>query len=331
MGHVHVIAEAGTNHGGDVATGERLIDVAVEAGADSVKFQIINPDGLYLPRIWTDGRLVDNEVFDLRRASQLPDDGFRRLASHAAERGIPMSASVFDPHGLDLLDEFDPPYIKIASCDLNNGPLLKEAAGRGRTMVVSTGMSELPEIERAVQDVLSTGNSDLVLLHCVSIYPAPTELMNLSFLRTLQTEFGFPVGLSDHTEEPVAALAAVAMGAVWIEKHYTLDRSTPGFDHAYAVEPEALRDLVGQVRRLSEALTARDPKVSPAEAAVRARARRALYAARELAAGDVVEEDDVFVVRPEGPLEPAELGRVLGRPVSRRVQRFEPLTWDMFG
>jgi sialic acid synthase SpsE len=260
----------------------------------------------------------------------LRDEDYRTLAVLSQERGIPLSASVFDRRGLDLLCELDPPYIKIASCDLNHSALLKEAASRGKRILLSTGMSTLAEIERAVRDVHSTGCRDLVLLHCVSVYPCPVEQANLEFLDTLKSAFGLPVGFSDHTESSVAAVIAVSKGARWIEKHLTLDRRQPGFDHAYAMEPGALAAFIRDVRAAAEACRVRDPKVGADEARVRQRARRALYAARDLAAGETLSLEDVLVVRPEGPLSPNDLEGLTRRTLRRDVRRYEPLSRDDF-
>ena len=186
---IHLIGEAGTNHNGSHEMARQLVEVAVEAKADSIKFQIIYPEGLYLPKLYQDGVYQDNEVFSIRAANKLTDGEYRELAAYCAERGIPFTASVFDRHGLDLLDELDVPYIKTASCDLNNSPFLMEAAERGRRMIISTGMATLGEIDRAVSDIVSKGNDNIVLLHCVSIYPAPVERMNLGFIRTLHQAY----------------------------------------------------------------------------------------------------------------------------------------------
>lgn len=327
---VHIIAEAGTNHNGRTEVAERLIDVAAGAGADSVKFQIIFPDGLYLPKVYVEGRLTDNAVFQKRLAGMLPNGAFARLADHCRARGIRLSASVFDVRGIDLLCALDAPYLKIASCDLNNSRLLVQAAERGKRLVISTGMATLGEIERAVADVTAAGAEDIVLMHCVSEYPCPTERMNLGFIRTLSAAFGLPVGLSDHTESSLAAAAAVAMGVTWIEKHFTLDRSAEGFDHAYAMEPTGLEQYVRDVRAVSRACVPRPAKVGPGEAHVRTRARRSLYARRALDEGQMVTEADVLVVRPEGPLAPNDIDRVLGRVVRRPISQYEPLSLDMF-
>jgi sialic acid synthase SpsE len=328
---VHVIAEAGTNHNADVETGTRLIDAAADAGADSVKFQIIYPEGLYLTHLWQGDELVENEVVAIRRRGMLPDEGYARFARHAQARGIPISASVFDERSLALLESFDPPYVKIASCDLTNVPLLRQAAATGRKLVVSTGMASLAEIQTSVKALTDAGHRDVVLLHCVSVYPCPTSEMNLGFLTTLRSEFGLPVGLSDHTEEDIAAPMAVALGATWIEKHFTLDRSSEGFDHAYAMEPEALTRYVAAIRAAEGAMAPRSEKTSPAEAETARRARRGIYAARDLAAGCVLTEDDLLVVRPEGAFSPQAYDDLLGRRLATDLPRFKPLTPEALG
>lgn len=325
---VHVIAEAGTNHGGNLETARQLVDLAADAGAHSVKFQVIYPEGLYLPEFLVNGAYVANEVYAKRQAALLSDDDWKRVADHARSRNLPLSASVFDVRGLDLLDALDAPHIKIASCDLNNTPLLREAASRGRRLIVSTGMSTLPEIERAVQAVRQASQVELVLMHCVSIYPCPTAQTNLGFIDTLQRAFGLPVGLSDHTESSLAAAVAVAKGVRWIEKHCTLDRSAAGFDHAYAMEPAMLKAYIADIRSCESACRAPDEKVQPAEASVRQRARRALYAARDLPPGETLAPSDVLIVRPEGPLSPEDASRVVGAQTGRSFRRFEPITWE---
>ena len=325
---LHVIAEAGTNHNRSVQTGKELIDVARRAGADSVKFQMIWPEGLYLPAFYEDGRYRDSEVFAQRLAGALTPDEFRELAGYCRESGITFSSSVFDRTGIDLLDELDVAYIKIASCDLNHSRLIRAAAETGRRIVLSTGMSTLKEIEAAVRDVETTGNKNLVLMHCVSIYPAPLDRMNLCFLDALRRRFDCPVGLSDHTEGNLAAAIAVGKGAKWVEKHITLDRASPGFDHAYAMEPEAFENFVSDVRLSETACTLPLDKVTPDEAAVRTRARRALYAARDIAAGETIREADVLTVRPDGPLRPNDLPQVLGCVARRNIHRYEALRWD---
>ncbi|MDZ4169168.1 MAG: N-acetylneuraminate synthase family protein [Coriobacteriia bacterium] len=325
---VHIIAEAGTNHGGDLATAKRLVDTAAAAGADTVKFQIIYPEGLYLPSFYRNGHYEDNAVFIQRAAAMLSDDDYRELAEYGRSSGIPFTATVFDLRGIALVDELDVPYIKTASCDLNNSRLLVACAETGRRVVISTGMASLGEIERAVSDVLATGNTDVVLMHCVSVYPCALEDMNLGFLAALKQEFGLPVGLSDHTESNLAAAVAVGVGATCVEKHFTLDRAAPGFDHSYAMEPEGLKSYVCDVRSVDSACTPRAEKLLPAEEEVKLRARRSVYAARDIAQGETLAEADILVVRPEGPLAPNEAGAVVGRQPTSVIAKYQPITWE---
>ncbi len=325
----HIIAEACTNHNGNLAKARELVDIAAASGADSVKFQIINPEGLYLLKLRDEkGAWADNAVVAQRREAMLTDDEYRELAAYAKSKKLPLSGSVFDRKSLDLLCELDASYIKIASTDCNNYPLLAEVAERGRKIVLATGMASLGEVERAVQTITGKGNQDIVLLHCVSVYPCPLDLTNLGYMATLRAAFGLPVGFSDHTSGNVAAAMAVALGAEWFEKHYTWDRTAPGFDHANSLDPQQLNAYVADIRAASIAMQRPAAKVSEKEAGVRARARRALHAARDLKPGEVLSERDVLIVRPEGPLAPGDLGLVLGQTLRKPVTQFEPLSLE---
>lgn len=324
---IHIIGEAGTNHGAKLTTAKQLVDAAVSARVDSVKFQIIYPEGLYIPKLRKDGRFEDNPVLSQRAAGMLSDDDYRELASYCKQQEIPISASIFDIRGLDLLGEFLPPYFKIASCDLNNTTLLKEVARRGKKMIVSTGMSSLGEVEKAVNAITSTGHTDLILMHCVSIYPCPLQQMNLNFVRVLQTAFGFPIGLSDHTESSLAAAIAVGMGVSWLEKHYTLDRGADGFDHHYAMEPHMLTAYVQDVRNAWTACRPTPTKLTDDEQNVALRARRGIYASRDIGPDEVIREDDLLVVRPNGPIAADRFDLVVGLTVRKPIMKYEAITY----
>ncbi|MDT3699102.1 MAG: N-acetylneuraminate synthase family protein [Thermincola sp.] len=330
MGQIHIIAEAGNNHGGDVNVGKQLVDIAAESGADSVKFQIIYPEGLYLPDFYQDGRYVHNDVFDQRIKLMLRDEDYAELAKYCAGKGIGFSASVFDKRSTDLLDKLNADYFKIASCDLNNSYLLKLVAERGKKIILSTGMSQLGEIERAVNDIYKAGNHDIVLMHCVSVYPCLTENMNLGFLGVLRKAFGLPIGLSDHTENSLAAAIAVSKGVTWLEKHFTYNRQAEGFDHAYAMEPADFKVYIQDVRMADKACERRTDKLTDAETTVKSRARRGLFAARDIGCGEKIEFSDVLIVRPEGPLEPNQIDLILNRDIKRNIKKFEPFSLDMF-
>jgi N,N'-diacetyllegionaminate synthase len=327
---VHIIAEAGTNHNGSEAEAEALIGLAHRAGADSVKVQIINPWGLYLPGDYDYGPYRIQDVLALRHQTVMADDVYVRLAAKARSCKVPLSASVFDPEGLALLDRLDPPYVKIASTDLNNLRFLRQVAAKRHLLILSTGLSELRDVERAVSTIAAIRPLDsVVLMHCVSVYPCRTEDMNLSFLATLKDTFGTAVGLSDHTQTSVAAVAAMGMGATWFEKHVTRNRGQRGLDHAYAMEEEPFTQYVTDLRAAEAALRPAVVKVSDAEQATRRRARRALYSARDIAAGETIADADVLCVRPEGPMSADEIDVVVGATACRAISKHSAFTRDV--
>jgi N,N'-diacetyllegionaminate synthase len=326
----YVIAEAGTNHNGSLESAIGLVDMAAESKADSIKFQIIYPEGLYLTEIYQDGKYTANPVVEQRKKSMLKDGDYLKLASRAVDQGIDFTASVFDEKGLDLLLQCKPKYIKIASCDLNNIRFLRKVAqkaGESRvSIILSTGLSTLGEIERSVAEVLKTGFKELVLLHCVSVYPAKLSRMNLGFIRELKKTFGLPVGLSDHTQSNIAAAVALAEGAIYFEKHVTLDKKQEGFDHAHSIEGPELRQYVADLNDAFEALKPVTEKLSEDEMNVRKRARRALYAARDLKAGERISEEDVLIVRPEAAMAAHEADMIIGKVCKEDIGHFEPFT-----
>ena len=322
---LHIIADLCTNHDGDTVKAKELICRAHQSGADSAKLQIIYPEGLYIAKIPSESGLIDNPILEQRRKSMLPDTVYEQLADYSQTLPLPLSGSVFDTRGLDILDELDAPYIKLASCDLNNLPFVAEAAERGRPLILSTGMAELPEMEKTMETAQKAGARDIVLLHCVSIYPAPIEKTNLAMISILLREFGVPVGFSDHTLNSVAAVAAVALGATWFEKHFTLRTTDAGFDHAHSTPPEAFSAYVRDLRAAAKACTSQHPKVGEAEMALRTRARRGLYAARDMAAGEILRKEDVLIVRPESILRPDDLDRLLGKTLVEAIAAFMPI------
>jgi N,N'-diacetyllegionaminate synthase len=326
---VHVIAEAGSNYNGSVTLAKQLNAVASTAAADSVKYQIINTDALYRKGDYAYGHYKIEDIRAIRRRDEMSDDQWREIRADALDRGIAFSSSVFDTQGLDLLCSMSPPYLKTASCDLNNLRFLREIASRGHTMVVSTGMSTLGDIEKAVATLAKEGieGDKLVLLHCVSAYPSELENTNLTFLKTLRSAFGTAVGFSDHTLGREAACIAVALGATWIEKHFTTDHSLDGLDHKHAMEPEAFADYVKAIRATEAAMKPKVVKIGEAEAYTRRRARRGLYAAQALPAGHVLRDADIIIVRPESPIPADEVDLVIGQILKRPLAAFEPLSY----
>ena len=326
---VHIIAEAGSNYNGSLELAFELNAVAADSGADSVKYQIIYPEGLYRPGKYDYGHYDSEEVWKIRESGVMDESEWHLIAKNAISSGIPFSASVFDTRGLSILRDLDPPYLKIASCDLNNYRFLAEVAQAGLKMVVSTGMSTLQEIEEAVRVILQEGltSEQLVLLHCVSVYPAQLEDTNLAFISTLKKEFGTDVGFSDHTKTNEAACLAVALGAKWIEKHFTTDNTLEGFDHEHAQTPSQLKEYIAVIRATENSLTGNGQnKISEPEAYTQNRARRGLYAAKALPKGHQITAEDIAVVRPTSPLPASSANLVVGKTLVRDLAAFEPFS-----
>lgn len=330
----YVIAEVGANHDRDLNKALRLVDAAVAAGADAVKFQTYTGRDLYstkTPRFDYLGDLGTKPAHELLDELALPREWQPILAAHCRDTGIEFLSSPFDRAAVDELDSIDVAALKIASFELVDLPLIEYAANTGRPLILSTGMATLAEIEAAVEAALAAGATGVCLLQCASLYPAPPEIMNLRAIPMLQQAFGVPVGLSDHTLGTHIAPAAVALGAQLVEKHFTLDRSSIGPDHPFAVEPDELTTVVTAVHAVEAALgDGRKRGPSSAEAVeMYTKARRSLVAATDIPATTRVTHDMVTVKRPGTGIHPRFLEAVVGRTASVDIEADEPLTWDL--
>lgn len=329
-----VVAEAGANHNRDFELAKRLIDVAVEARVDAVKFQTYSADTLYsrkTPRFRYLKDVADTDTHALLKSIELPRDWQRRLADYAREKSIIFFSSPFDTRAVDELDEIGVPLFKIASFELVDLPLIEYTASKGRPVVLSTGMATLGEIEEALLTCHKVGNEQIVLLQCASLYPSPAELINLRSMDTMRAAFGCPVGLSDHTLGIHVAMGAAARGAAMLEKHFTLDRDMKGPDHPFALEPGELRAMVAGIREVESALgDGRKLGPSPAEADEMYRlARRSIVAACPIPRGTPITRDMLTVKRPGFGIKPAQLGIVIGRPARVDIDADDVITWDM--
>jgi len=332
---VFVIAEAGVNHNGDLKVARALIDVAVEARADAVKFQTFRADRLATPdapkaeyQLRTTGD--EESQFEMLRRLELSADAHRELQSYCHDRGMIFLSTPFDEEAVDLLDELGVPAFKISSGDLTNSPLLEHVASKGKPVILSTGMSELSELIEAVSVLNTAGCETPVLLHCVSNYPADPAEVNLRAMQTMRSAFDVPVGFSDHTEGIDISLAAVALGACVIEKHFTLDRTLPGPDHRASLEPTELRELVRSIRRVETALGSGRKVPTATEVETAKVARRSLVAARDIPAGTILEREMVVMRRPGTGMLPAMLDKLLGRQAMRDIAAGTLLDADMF-
>ena len=309
--------------------------MAAESGADAVKFQTFRADEIvaetptraaYLDAVLPPGQTMS----DLFRQLELPREWHERLAQHAAERGIDFLSTPFDHEAVDLLDGLGVKAFKVATYELWHLPLIRDIASRGKPIICSTGMADMADIQAAVEVVRETGNDQLVLLHCVVNYPPPFEQLILRAIESMRQAFDVPVGWSDHTPGWLAPVIATTLGAAVIEKHFTTDRGRPGPDHRFALEPDELATMVRAIRDAQAALGDGVKRRARAEDDLYVTARRSLFAARPIDEGTVLGPDDIAVLRPGTGLEVRDLDKIVGRMARRRVERHEPLAWDMF-
>jgi N-acetylneuraminate synthase len=325
-----VIAEAGSNHDGKLDQARRLIDVAANARADAVKFQLFRARTLYARSAGqTDYLKLPRAIYDIIADLEMPYEWLPRLAEHAGERGILFLASVFDEEAADRIDPLVEAY-KVASYEMTHLPLITHLARKGKPLVISTGTADLDEVAETVGHVRATGGVGLALMQCTAAYPAPLEALNLRAIPTMKAAFGVPVGLSDHSRDPlVAPMAAVALGANLLEKHFTLSNHLPGPDHAFAVEPRELASMIARVREVEQALGTGRKEVQPAEQELRSFARRAIFAASDIAAGEPFTRDNLAVLRcgKLAPgLPPKAYESLLGRRATRDLPVESPIT-----
>ena len=356
MPNVYVIAEAGVNHNGKLELARRLVDCAADAGADAVKFQTFDAEKLACStapkanyqKLTTDAAETQLEML---RKLEMPLEWHWELRERARSRGIEFLSTAFDACSLTFLEGLDMPFYKVPSGELTNGPLLWQFARRGRPLVVSTGMATMSEVEQALAVIAHAFNAEaepsdiadvwrdwsnsawrlslqgrVTLLHCTSQYPTPMRECNLRAMDTLRA-FGLPVGYSDHTEGILIPIAAVARGATFIEKHFTLDRALPGPDHKASLEPAELTLMVRQIRALKLALGDGAKCPQPGEWNTRQAARQHVVAARDIAAGAVLTREDLATARSGGDGLPATaLWGLVGVAADKAYAAGEPIT-----
>jgi N-acetylneuraminate synthase/N,N'-diacetyllegionaminate synthase len=328
---VYFIAEAGVNHNGDLGIAERLVDAAADAGADAVKFQTFTADRLVTPSAQTvdyqEETTGEETQLEMLEQYELDETAHERLVDYCDERDITFLSTPFDRESATLLDDLGLPAIKIGSGELDNLPLLEYVAELGRPMIVSTGMGTLSEV-RTAYDAIRSGDEQLplVLLHCTSVYPARMDEVNLRAMQTLDDEFPVPIGYSDHTTAVETPGFAVAAGATFVEKHFTLDRTLPGPDHEASLEPDELADAVSIAIEAARAKGSADKEPAERELENRSVIRKSLHAATAVDAGDELTEENVGIVRPADGLPPADRQRVLGTKVTKPLRPGEAIT-----
>ncbi len=327
-----VVAEAGVNHNGDLRLAEQLVDAAVRAGADAVKFQTFDPDQLVTadadkPDYQARRTDASESQLDMLRRLELPREAFRRLKAVCDQCGIAMLSTPFDAGSVDFLDDLGVSAFKIAAPDAVHHPLLAHVGRKRRPVILSTGMCTLAEVEDAVEVLRNAGADDLILLHCVSNYPADPADVNLHAMRTLADAFSVPVGLSDHTLGTAVPLAAVALGACVVEKHLTLDRMLPGPDHHASLEPAGFKQMVDDIRAVESALGDGIKRPAASEDEMRRLARRSVVVTEDVAAGETIGEHMLAAKRPATGICPSRIGQVVGRIAARPLRAGTILQW----
>jgi N,N'-diacetyllegionaminate synthase len=329
----YIIAELGSNANGDMGLCRRLIDAAVEAGADAVKFQSWSETSLIAEEEYarnteySDKKKHFGSLREMVKAYQFTAPQHREAYAYCRKRRIAFSSTPFSPEEADLLETLDVPFFKIASMDIVYPQLLEYVARKQRPMIVSTGMATLAEIEQAVTTIRNAGNDQIVLLHCISIYPPDYKMINLRNMATLLQAFDVPVGFSDHSLGTAIPLAAIALGAGVIEKHFTIDKDLPGWDHAISADPQELRAIVKEGRNIFAALGSTVRSVSEAEFEKRKKFRRSLVMRRHQKKGHTIVEGDLNAKRPGTGISPDELPYILGRRLATDLKQDQVVHW----
>lgn len=355
---VFIIAEAGVNHNGDLALAYKLVDAAVEAGADAVKFQTFKAENVVSRS--TEKAEYQKETtgaaesqFEMIKKLELPLEDFEEIKKHCDKKGIIFLSTPYDYESVDFLEDLVPLY-KVGSGEITNLQFLKYIAKKGKPIILSTGMSNLGEVEEGISAITNANPSffltpnmqyssptirhssstfhfaPLALLHCISNYPANFEEINLKAMLTLEKAFKFPVGYSDHTLGIEISISAVALGAKVIEKHFTLNKSLPGPDHKASLEPQELKQMVVAIRNVEKSLGNEIKRPTQDEREVMKVARRSLVTARDIRAGKVVKESDITIKRPGTGILPKFKEIVVGMRLTRGIRKDEPFNWEDF-
>jgi N-acetylneuraminate synthase len=329
--HIYIIAEAGVNHNGDVDVAIQLIDKAAEAGADAVKFQMFDADEL----TGEDAPLAEYQKHsgqtsqrEMLHALTLTEDDFTKLSNYTKQKEIDFIVTPFDTNSAQFLASLNVPAIKIPSGEITHLSFLEKVATLGIPVILSTGTCNLEEVDDAVQ-IFKAAGIDLSILHCTSSYPAPYDQINLRVMDTLSKKFGVPVGLSDHSEGITVPIAAAALGAKIIEKHFTLDRTMDGPDHKASLEPHELTAMIEGIRQAESALGSSEKVIQPAEANTASVARRSTVAVQDIAAGEKLSTENTALKRPGTGIPPKEYESVMQKTAQENIAAGTPITHDM--
>lgn len=330
-----IIAEAGVNHNGNVEIAKKLIDCAVGAGADAVKFQTFTAENLVIPgAVKAEYQQQCGEAesqYDMLKKLELTSGEFRELSVYAGRKGIIFISTPFDSDSADFLDSLGVPAFKIPSGEITNLPLLASVGRKRKPVILSTGMATVGEIDEALTVLRDNGSKDIVILHCTTDYPARYEEANIMAIRTLECAFQIPVGFSDHTHGIHVGVAALALGACVIEKHFTLNRNETGPDHRASIEPDELVNLVRWIRDTEAAFGTGIKAPTPSEKKIMDIARKSIVAACDIPKGTLITGEMLACKRPGTGISPKYLNLVMGRRVKSDISKSEILSWEVLG
>ncbi|MFC2145933.1 N-acetylneuraminate synthase family protein [Acidobacteriota bacterium] len=334
---VYIIAEISANHNRDKSVVYQLIDIAAEAGFDAVKFQTYEPLEVFSGKITTRDVHYEHVYGDrcwwevARDEILMPREWFGEMFGYAKSKGLQVFSTVHSVKDAEFIMQFNPPVFKVASIDVSYLDFLKGLAAFSKPIILSTGMHYLGEIEEAVHTIRGNGNDQLALLHCVSCYPPKPGVVNVRNIVMLEKAFELPVGFSDHNPDNYMDVAAVALGACIIEKHVTLDRTMKGVDHAFSLNPDAMKDLVRGVREAEKALGSYARSLSEEELGSRRMVRRSLAARFDIKKGDVFDRENLKLVRPGTGIHPRYFEHVQGKKALIDIEKEDLITWEMIG
>ncbi len=327
-----IVAEVGVNHNGSVDMAKRLIDAAKDSGADAVKFQAFKAEKLvtkYAEKSdYQKETTSSKSQYDMLKKLELTDKEIIELFRYASKKGIIFLSSAFDKESVDLLNRLGIPAFKVPSGEITNFPLLAYIAEKKKPIILSTGMSTMNEIKEALTVVRKMGVTDIVLLHCVTSYPAKTEEANLRVIEVWKQSFGLPIGFSDHTLGIIAPITAVALGAVLIEKHLTLNKTLPGPDQRASLEPSGFKEMVRNVREIEKALGDGVKRPTEEEEKIKKVVRRSVVAKVKIGKGKIITQDMLDFKRPGIGLEPKDVDKVIGMKAKQNIMPDELITFD---
>ena len=333
----YIIAEIGSNHNGDMVIAKELIDSANACGADAVKFQSFTNKSLIAKEEYDRNQSYDDgdggkkhfgSLKEMLDKYYLREQQHFELAKYCKMIGISFCSSAFSNSEVDLLQKLDVPFYKVASMDVNNYQLLAYIAQKQKPIILSTGMATLAEIDNAVKIIENEGNHQIVILHCIAIYPPKIEDINLNNIVMLRKAFDYPIGFSDHTIGTAIPLASIAIGSCLIEKHFTLDKDMAGWDHAISANPQELKEIVKEGKNVHNSLGTFKRKVSKSEEEKKLKFRRSIVASRNIPKGKIIEVADLDVKRPGTGIPPDKMKYVVGRKVSRDIEEDDLLHWE---